>query len=84
MEQKRNDQDSLFREFERIPRRKENARYECAMHDENRQRNADTECLPHDDNRVRLLPSRNNRQGYVNASHLSVSKGRMCQQGAEV
>lgn len=64
----------MFREFERVPRRKEHAKYECAMHEENRTRNADSQCLPHDDNRVRLLPTRTNRLGYVNASHLSVSR----------
>lgn len=73
LEQKKDDEESLFREFERVPRRKEHAKYESAMHEENRTRNADSQCLPHDDNRVRLLPTRTNRLGYVNASHLSVS-----------
>lgn len=74
MEEKRNDEESLFREFERIPVRREHARYECALHEENRMRNVDSQGgLPHDDNRVRLLPTRSNRLGYVNASHLSVS-----------
>lgn len=73
LEQKKNDDDSLFREFERIPVRKEHAKYECALNEENRARNSDSQCLPHDDNRVRLLPTRSNRLGYVNASHLSVS-----------
>lgn len=73
LEQKRADEGSLFREFERIPVRKEHAKYECALHEENRTRNAEQQCLPHDDNRVRLLPTRTNRLGYVNASHLSVS-----------
>lgn len=76
LEEKRNDEKSLFREFERVPRRKETARYECALNEENRARNKDTESLPHDDNRVRLLPTRTNRMGYVNASHLSVSVAR--------
>lgn len=75
LEHKKNDEEGLFREFERIPRRKDNAKYESALHEENRGRNADNQCLPHDDNRVRLVPMRNNRQGYVNASHITVSVG---------
>lgn len=74
LEEKRGDEESLFREFERIPRRKENARYDCALSEDNKGRNGNGESLPHDDNRVRLLPTRTNRLGYVNASHLSVSR----------
>lgn len=63
----------LFLEFERIPKRKENAQYSCALLEENLSKNTDPTCLPMDENRVKLMPSRENRIGYVNASHVSVS-----------
>uniref|UniRef100_A0A336LGH1 CSON011620 protein n=1 Tax=Culicoides sonorensis TaxID=179676 RepID=A0A336LGH1_CULSO len=58
----------LFYEFEGIPKHRENARYDCALQQENKQKNLDPNFLPYDDNRVRLTPSRENRLGYVNAS----------------
>lgn len=63
----------LFLEFERIPKRKENAQYSCALMEENRNKNTDPTCLPMDENRVKLIPTRENRMGYVNASHITVS-----------
>lgn len=65
----------LYVEFECIPKRKEHARYDCALHDDNRTRNIDPNFLPYDDNRVHLTPSRENRLGYVNASHVSATVG---------
>lgn len=62
-------------EFERIPKRKDNAHYECALHDENRAKNFDPNFLPYDDNRVRITPTRDNRMGYVNASHITATVG---------
>lgn len=75
LEAKLNDS-QLFLEFERIPKRKENAQYSCAIHDENRNKNSDRTLLPMDENRVKLTPTRENRMGYVNASHISVSSCR--------
>lgn len=63
----------LFLEFERIPKRKENAQYSCALLEENYSKNSDPTCLPMDENRVKLLPTKENRIGYVNASYVSVS-----------
>jgi tyrosine-protein phosphatase non-receptor type 14/21 len=63
----------LFLEFERIPKRKENAQYTSALLEENQNKNVDSTCLPMDENRVKLIPTRENRIGYVNASHVSVS-----------
>ena len=65
----------LYIEFERIPKRKESARYECALHDENRLKNFDPNFLPYDDNRIRITPTRENRLGYVNASHITATVG---------
>lgn len=63
----------LFIEFERIPKRKENAQYTSALLEENQNKNSDPTCLPMDENRVKLIPTRENRIGYVNASYVSVS-----------
>lgn len=72
LETKLNDS-QLFLEFERIPKRKENSQYSCALMDENRNKNSgDRTSLPMDENRVKLTPSRDNRMGYVNASHITV------------
>lgn len=65
----------LYMEFERIPKRKDNAHYDCALHDENRSKNFDPNFLPYDDNRVRITPTRDNRMGYVNASHITATVG---------
>lgn len=65
----------LYIEFERIPKRKESARYDCALHEENRSKNLDPNFLPYDDNRVRITPTRDNRMGYVNASHITATVG---------
>lgn len=72
LETKLNDS-QLFLEFERIPKRKENALYSCALMEENRNKNSDRTSLPMDENRVKLTPTRDNRMGYVNASHITVS-----------
>ncbi|EAT37809.1 AAEL010234-PA, partial [Aedes aegypti] len=65
----------LYCEFERIPKRAENAKYDCALAEENKARNFDPNFLPYDNNRVRLTPTRDNRMGYVNASHITSTVG---------
>lgn len=65
----------LYCEFERIPKRVENAKYDCALADENKNKNFDPNFLPYDNNRVRLTPMRDNRMGYVNASHITSTVG---------
>lgn len=65
----------LYCEFERIPKRVENAKYDCALADENKNKNFDPNFLPYDSNRVRLTPTRDNRMGYVNASHITSTVG---------
>ncbi|XP_044249627.1 tyrosine-protein phosphatase non-receptor type 21 isoform X1 [Drosophila takahashii] len=65
----------LFMEFERIPKRRDHALYECALLEENEPKNHDPNFLPYDDNRVRLTPSMDNRHGYVNASYISATVG---------
>ncbi|XP_062705840.1 tyrosine-protein phosphatase non-receptor type 21 isoform X2 [Aedes albopictus] len=65
----------LYCEFERIPKRVDNAKYDCALAEENKSRNFDPNFLPYDNNRVRLTPTRDNRMGYVNASHITSTVG---------
>ncbi|XP_058452379.1 tyrosine-protein phosphatase non-receptor type 21 isoform X2 [Malaya genurostris] len=65
----------LYCEFERIPKRVDNAKYDCALAEENKNKNFDPNFLPYDNNRVRLTPTRDNRTGYVNASHITSTVG---------
>ncbi|XP_058824571.1 tyrosine-protein phosphatase non-receptor type 21 [Topomyia yanbarensis] len=65
----------LYCEFERIPKRVDNAKYDCALAEENKNKNFDPNFLPYDNNRVRLTPTRDNRMGYVNASHITSTVG---------
>ncbi|XP_035778026.1 tyrosine-protein phosphatase non-receptor type 14-like isoform X2 [Anopheles albimanus] len=66
----------LYCEFERIPKRSDSATYNCALAEENRNKNFDPTFLPYDTNRVRLTPTRDNRVGYVNASHITSTVGK--------
>lgn len=63
-------------EFESIIKRKDGARFDCALHEENRIKNFDPNFLPYDDNRVRITPNVGNRFGYVNASNIQVTVGK--------
>ncbi|XP_034253094.1 tyrosine-protein phosphatase non-receptor type 14 isoform X1 [Thrips palmi] len=65
----------LFFEFEKIPKKKQNAEFSSANHADNIARNRFKEVLPYDENRVRLTPSKENRQGYINASHITATVG---------
>jgi tyrosine-protein phosphatase non-receptor type 14/21 len=72
LEMKLNDPELYF-EFERISKGRENVHCSCALLIENRNKNNEnTKVLPMDENRVKLTPSRDNRFGYVNASHVTV------------
>uniref|UniRef100_A0A182NP36 protein-tyrosine-phosphatase n=1 Tax=Anopheles dirus TaxID=7168 RepID=A0A182NP36_9DIPT len=65
----------LYCEFERIPKRSDSATYNCALAEDNKNKNFDSSFLPYDNNRVRLTPTRDNRMGYVNASHITSTVG---------
>jgi len=65
----------LLLEFELIPRRKAGADFSTAAHPDNISRNQYQDVLPYEENRVRLIPSRENRTGYINASHISAAVG---------
>ncbi|BES93408.1 tyrosine phosphatase, non-receptor type nt6 [Nesidiocoris tenuis] len=65
----------LFFEFEKIPKQRNNANFTVAMLPENTSRNRFSDVLPYEDNRVRLSPSKENRHGYINASHITATVG---------
>ncbi|XP_069702508.1 tyrosine-protein phosphatase non-receptor type 14 [Periplaneta americana] len=65
----------LFFEFERIPKKKTNADFGTALHPDNMGRNRYKDVLPYEENRVRLTPSKENKLGYINASHITATVG---------
>nr|XP_018912530.1 PREDICTED: tyrosine-protein phosphatase non-receptor type 21 isoform X2 [Bemisia tabaci] len=69
------DDNQLFFEFEKIPKVKYDADFTTALLSENVHRNRYPDILPYDENRIRLSPSKENKLGYVNASHITASVG---------
>lgn len=65
----------LFFEFEKIPKKKQNADFSTALHPDNEKRNRYKDVLPYEENRVRLIPTRENKFGYINASHITATVG---------
>ena len=67
----------VLREFERIPKKKlHNCHFNVATQAENLSRNRFKDVLPYDENRVKLFnPDKDNKAGFINASHLSASVG---------
>ncbi|XP_025414894.1 tyrosine-protein phosphatase non-receptor type 21 [Sipha flava] len=65
----------LFQEFDKITKVKPNAEFSSTFALENFSRNRHKDILPYEENRVRLSPSKENRFGYINASHITASVG---------
>ncbi|XP_054272047.1 tyrosine-protein phosphatase non-receptor type 14 [Macrosteles quadrilineatus] len=65
----------LFFEFEKIPKQKVNPDFSTALHPDNASRNRFKDVLPYEENRVRLSPSKENKTGYINASHITATVG---------
>ncbi|KAJ9582474.1 hypothetical protein L9F63_003167, partial [Diploptera punctata] len=65
----------LFFEFESIPKKKTNADFTSGLHPDNIARNRYKDVLPYEENRVRLIPSKENKHGYINASHITATVG---------
>lgn len=63
----------LFFEFDKIPKKKQDADFATALLPDNAAFNRYKDVLPYEDNRLRLTPSKNNKYGYINASHITVS-----------
>ncbi|KAL1449494.1 hypothetical protein WDU94_001996 [Cyamophila willieti] len=75
LERKLSDQ-QLFFEFEKIPKiPKQNPDFSSALHPDNANRNRYKDILPYEENRVRLSAKRDNKHGYINASHLTATVG---------
>lgn len=68
------EEDQVFAEFDNIPKKR--IRWNCGIAEaaENRCRNRFNDVLPYDDCSVKLKPSKDNKNGYINASHLRVSR----------
>lgn len=68
----------LFFEFDKIPKKKQNTDFMTALHRDNASFNRFKDVLPYEDNRLRLTPSKNNKFGYINASHITVNTFLFC------
>jgi len=65
-----------MKEFLGIQKAKVNPNFTTGMKRENAKRNRTPCVLPYEDNSIRLSPSRQNPDGYINASPISVSRTR--------
>jgi tyrosine-protein phosphatase non-receptor type 14/21 len=65
----------LFSEFDKFPKKKQTADFTTACHRDNMQFNRFKDVLPYEDNRLRLTPTKNNKYGYINASHITATVG---------
>ncbi|XP_060034419.1 tyrosine-protein phosphatase non-receptor type 14 [Erinaceus europaeus] len=65
----------VFTEYEQIPKKKANGAFSTAALPENAERGRVREVVPYEDNRVRLVPTKENSTGYINASHIKVVVG---------
>ncbi|XP_025834332.1 tyrosine-protein phosphatase non-receptor type 14 [Agrilus planipennis] len=65
----------LFFEFDKIPKKKQNADFSTALHPDNAKFNRFKDVLPYEENRLRLTPTKENRSGYINASHITATVG---------
>ncbi|KAK3871834.1 hypothetical protein Pcinc_023038 [Petrolisthes cinctipes] len=62
-------------EFESIPRARANASYTTATRQDNAPRNRYKDVVPYEENRVKITPTKDNKSGYINASHITASVG---------
>ncbi|CAH0553349.1 unnamed protein product [Brassicogethes aeneus] len=65
----------LFFEFDKIPKKKQNADFTTALLPDNAVFNRFKDVFPYEDNRLRLTPSKHNKYGYINASHITATVG---------
>lgn len=62
----------VYDEFDSIPIARLNASTQDGRLHENSRRNRYTDVIPYDDTRVRLIPTKDNLHGYINASHVKI------------
>ncbi|XP_071523847.1 tyrosine-protein phosphatase non-receptor type 14 isoform X2 [Panulirus ornatus] len=65
----------ILQEFELIPRMKPNADFTTATKLDNIPRNRYKDIVPYEENRVKITPTKDNKSGYINASHITASVG---------
>ena len=65
----------VLKEFERIPKKKAECNVTVANLAENVARNRFKDVVPYDENRVKITNEKDNKLGYVNASHISATVG---------
>ncbi|KAM4041508.1 tyrosine-protein phosphatase non-receptor type 14 [Anomaloglossus baeobatrachus] len=69
------DEGMVFTEYDQIPKRKADGIFTTATLPENMERNRVLEDIPYEENRVELAPTKENPNGYINASHIKVTVG---------
>lgn len=62
----------VLQEFEQIPKKAAKCDCSLAASPENRDRNRFKDVHPYNHNRVKIQPTKDNPQGYINASHVKV------------
>lgn len=62
----------VYVEFEHIPRKADSMDCSVALAQHNAPRNRFKDVLPYDMTRVKLAPTKDNPDGYINASHIKV------------
>lgn len=73
--EQRLEQGMVFTEYEKIlKKRLVDGECTTARLPENAERNRFQDVLPYDDTRVELVPTKENNTGYINASHIKVSR----------
>ena len=65
----------VVKEFEKIPKKKAECNVTIANLTENIARNRFKDVVPYDENRVKITNEKDNKFGYVNASHISATVG---------
>ncbi|CAF3596914.1 unnamed protein product [Adineta steineri] len=62
----------IYDEFDAIPLSRINSSNQDGRLAENTRRNRYADVIPYDDTRVRLIPTKDNLHGYINASHVKI------------
>jgi tyrosine-protein phosphatase non-receptor type 14/21 len=63
---------TVYDEFDSIPPARINSSIQDGRLAENTRRNRYADVIPYDDTRVRLIPTKDNLHGYINASHVKI------------
>ncbi|XP_075588124.1 protein tyrosine phosphatase non-receptor pez [Dermatophagoides farinae] len=69
------DDQDFTKEFELLPRMNPTTKFTTASLTENILKNRFRDILPYEENRVKLTPTKDNKHGYINASHVLMTFG---------